>query len=157
MRPIGIALLIFFLAYSPAMSRDQKAVKPSPGDRCPVCGMFVARYPDFLAQILITDGSYALFDGAKDMFRFYLNMKKYHPSKTISDISMIYVTDYYDVSLIDGYEAFFVVGSDVYGPMGWELIPFKTEAAARDLMKDHNGKAILRFRGVTSEVIKGLD
>jgi len=157
MRVFTIAILVIFLTDSPAMSGNQKPVKPSPGDKCPVCGMFVAKYPDFLAQILFTDGSYALFDGAKDMFKFYLNIKKYHPSKKISDISMIYVTDYYDVSMIDGQEAFFVIGSDVYGPMGRELIPFRTEAAARDFMKDHNGKAILRFRAVTSEVVKGLE
>ena len=70
---------------------------------------------------------------------------------------MIYVTDYYDLTFIGGYEAFYVVGSDVYGPMGRELIPFKTEAAARDFMKDHNGKSILGFKGVTAQVIKGLD
>jgi copper chaperone NosL len=157
MRFFGIAILIVLLADSPALSGEQKPVKPSPRDKCPVCGMFVAKYPDFLAQILFTDGYYALFDGAKDMFKFYSNMKKYDTSRKPADISKIYVTDYYDLTFINGFEAFYVVGSDVYGPMGRELIPFKTEAAARDFMKDHNGKSMLRFKEVTAEVINGLD
>jgi nitrous oxide reductase accessory protein NosL len=41
--------------------------------------------------------------------------------------------------------------------MGRELIPFSKAEDAREFMKDHKGKAILRFRDVTPEVLKGLD
>jgi nitrous oxide reductase accessory protein NosL len=41
--------------------------------------------------------------------------------------------------------------------MGKELIPFGKEEEAKEFMKDHKGKAILRFKDVTSEVIKDLD
>ena len=67
------------------------------------------------------------------------------------------MTDYYDLTLIDGYGAFFVVGSDVYGPMGRELIPFKNEGDAKGFMKDHQGKTLLKFQEVTPEIVKGLD
>ena len=40
-------------------------------DKCPVCGMFVAKYPGFLAQIQFRDGSIAFFDGPKDFFKYY--------------------------------------------------------------------------------------
>ena len=132
-------------------------VKPSPKDKCPVCGMFVAKYPDFLAEILFKDGSSAFFDGAKDMFKYYFHLEKYHPSRKRSDIDSIYVTDYYNLTLIDGTHAYYVVGSDVYGPMGRELIPFDKEADAREFMKDHKGKLLLRFREITFETVKGLD
>src|SRR5512136_2018218 len=59
-----------------AYSGDRKPTKPTPKDKCPVCGMFVAKYPDFLAQILFKDGSYAIFDGTKDMFKYYYNLIK---------------------------------------------------------------------------------
>src|SRR5512143_1160151 len=97
---------------------DRGPIKPSPRDKCPVCGMFVAKYPDFLAQILFKDGSSAFFDGTKDMFKYYLNLGKYQPSKNSSDIDSIYVTNYYDVTLTDGLSAYYVLGSDIYGPMG---------------------------------------
>jgi nitrous oxide reductase accessory protein NosL len=136
---------------------DRKPIKPSPKDKCPVCGMFVAKYPDFLAEILFKDGSSVFFDGTKDVFKYYLNLKKYHPSKNISDIDSIYVTDYYDLTLTDGLSAYYVSGSDIYGPMGRELIPFKKETDAKEFVKDHQGKSILRFKEITYEIVKGLD
>jgi nitrous oxide reductase accessory protein NosL len=136
---------------------DRKPVKPSPKDKCPVCGMFVAKYPDFLAQIVFKDGSALFFDGAKDMFKCYLNLKKYQPSRKQSDIDSIYVTDYYGLTSIDGVAAFFVVGSDIYGPMGRELIPFEKEADAMEFMKDHKGLRVLKFIGVTPDLLKNLD
>ena len=136
---------------------ERTPVKPGPRDKCPVCGMFVAKYPDWGAEILFKDGTHAFFDGAKDMFKYYFNLKNYHPSKTTGDIDSIYVTDYYDLTWTDGNKAFYVIGSDVYGPMGRELIPFKEEAGAKDFLKDHKGKSILKFKEVTPEVVKGLD
>jgi nitrous oxide reductase accessory protein NosL len=67
------------------------------------------------------------------------------------------VTDYYGLAFVDGYKAIYVIGSDVYGPMGRELIPFEKEADAKEFMKDHKGKTLLRFKDVTMEVIKQLD
>jgi len=136
---------------------ERKPIKPSQKDKCPVCGMFVAKYPDFLAEILFKDGSYAVFDGTKDMFKYYFNLKKYNPQKRLEDIDSIYVTDYYNLTLMDGYQTFYVTGSDVYGPMGKELIPLEKEADAKEFMKDHKGQSILRFKDITYEVIKGLD
>jgi copper chaperone NosL len=136
---------------------DRKPIKPSPKDKCPVCGMFVVKYPDFLAEILFKDGSSAFFDGTKDMFKYYFNLKKYQPSKNSSDIDSIFVTNYYNLTLIDGLPAYYVLGSDIYGPMGRELIPFEKEADAKEFMKDHQGKSILRFKEITYETVKALD
>ena len=61
--------------------------------------MFVAKYPDFLAEIIFKDGSTFFFDGTKDMFKYYFNLKKYNPSKKLEDIDSIYVTDYYSLTL----------------------------------------------------------
>jgi nitrous oxide reductase accessory protein NosL len=132
-------------------------VKPLPKDKCPVCGMFVAKYPDFLSQVIYKDGSYALFDGTKDMFKYLLNLKKYNPGKSTNEINSVYVTEYYHLTLIDGREAYYVMGSDIYGPMGKELIPVEKEGEAREFMKDHKGKSILRFKEITIETIKGLE
>ena len=132
-------------------------IKPSPKDKCPVCGMFVAKYPDFLAQIIFKDSSYAMFDGAKDMFKYYLNMKTYNPSKKQSDIDSLYVTDYYSLKPIDGLKAYYVIGSNVNGPMGRELIPFEKESDAREFLKDHKGTTVLRFNQVTVTTLSAMD
>ncbi len=141
----------------PAWAGERQPIKPSVRDKCPVCGMFVAKYPDFLAQVIFKDGSYAFFDGAKDMFKYVLNLKKYQPSKKPSDIESVNVTDYYNLTFVNGYEASYVIGSDVFGPMGRELIPFEKKADAEEFMKDHKGKSILKFKEITVEIMKGLD
>lgn len=157
MKSLGIALLILFFAASFVISGDRKPVKPSHKDKCPVCGMFVAKYPDFLAEILFKDGSYSVFDGAKDMFKYYFNLEKYNRAKRLSDIDCIYVTDYYSLNFVDGLKAVYVTGSNVYGPMGKELIPFEKEADAKEFMSDHAGKSLLKFKEVTVDLIKDLD
>jgi nitrous oxide reductase accessory protein NosL len=151
------AILICILSLSYAVSAEINPLQPSKKDKCPVCGMFVYKYPDWVGQIIFRDGSAAFFDGAKDLFKYYYNLKKYNPEKTTGDIAAIYVTEYYDMKIIDAKTAFFVIGSDVYGPMGKELIPFVSKADAEAFKKDHKGKRILRFEDIKPGVIKKLD
>ena len=149
--------LVLSLTLTLAYGGDRKPVKPTQKDKCPVCGMFVAKYPDFLAEVIFKDGSYALFDGAKDMFKYLLNLRKYNTGKSVGEIDSIYVTEYYHLTLIDGHEAYYVIGSDIYGPMGRELVPLEKEPEAREFMKDHKGKSILRFKEITLETLKDLE
>lgn len=126
-------------------------------DRCPVCGMFVYKYPKWVAQMVFQDGASYFYDGAKDMFKHYFNVPKYTADRTFEQIVQIYVTDYYEVELIEAKSAYYVIGSDVLGPMGHELLPFKDEASAQEFMEDHKGKTILRFQDITEELVKSLD
>jgi nitrous oxide reductase accessory protein NosL len=153
----ALAFIIASILSVPAYAGQKEAIKPAKGDKCQVCGMFVAKYPDFAAEVIFHDGSYAVFDGAKDMFTSYFNLGKYNPKKKLSDVATVYVTDYYDLNLIDALKAFYVIGSDVYGPMGRELIPFAKRSDAEGFMKDHRAKTILTFQEVTLEKVKGLD
>jgi nitrous oxide reductase accessory protein NosL len=157
MKPLASVIALLFLIAAEASADPAGFIKPTPKDKCPVCGMFVAKYPDFTAEIVFKDGSYAVFDGAKDMFKYYLDLKRFNPAKTPGDIRSIYVTGYYDLQPTDATRAFYVIGSDVYGPMGRELIPFVTEGDAMEFMKDHAGKQVVRFGEISAEVIKGLD
>jgi nitrous oxide reductase accessory protein NosL len=119
--------------------------------------MFVAKYPDFVAAVTFRDGTRAYFDGVKDMMKYYFNLRKYNPSKKIEDIVQIHVTDYYSLGLIDGFKAFYVSGSDIYGPMGKELIPFEKAGDAKEFLNDHKGKTVLRFQDISQDAVKGLD
>jgi copper chaperone NosL len=154
--PFLILMLILVLAASKVFG-NEKPLKPSPKEKCPVCGMFVAKYPDFLAAIVFRDGFRVMFDGPKDMYKYYFEIKKYHPAKRPEDIESIYVTDYYTLHWIDGYQAWYVKGSDIYGPMGSELVPFGKWADAQEFQKDHKGQAVLRFKDVTRHLIRSLD
>lgn len=130
-------------------------VKPGPREKCPVCGMFVAKYPDWIAGIRHRDGSRLLFDGAKDLFKFLLGLDGGAAPR--SDVESIFVTDYYAVTPVDARAAFFVVGSDAYGPMGRELVPFARLEDAREFLRDHHGERVLTFAEVTAAVVKALD
>ena len=156
-RFILIAVVVLLSGASFLYAQGETPVKPGPKDKCPVCGMFVAKYPDFVAVLAFKDGTHAFFDGVKDMMRYYLNLQKYNPSRKREDIARIHVTDYYSLGFIDGFKAFYVSGSDIYGPMGKELIPFEKEAEAREFLKDHKGKAVLRFQDISDDLVKSLD
>jgi nitrous oxide reductase accessory protein NosL len=127
---------------------EKKPVEIKKSDKCQVCGMFVSAYPRWVAQILFKDGSYAAFDGPKDMFKYYLNVGKYNPSKKQADILAIYVTEYYSAKSAEAQGLFYVQGSDVNGPMGAELVPVMTMEKAKEFMKDHGGRKILKFEEV---------
>jgi copper chaperone NosL len=126
-------------------------------DRCPVCGMFVYQYSKWVARTVFKDGSVYFYDGAKDMFKHIFNVPKYTPGKSAEAITDIHVTDYYDVELIEARSAYYVIGSDVLGPMGHELLPLKDQHSAQEFLRDHKGKSILRFQDVNEDVIKSLD
>jgi nitrous oxide reductase accessory protein NosL len=149
--------IMLFLSADLAVAEEVRPVKPSPKDKCPVCGMFVAKYPDWVGEIIFKGGSVFFFDGAKDLFKYYFNLKKYNPKRDKSHIAAIYVTEYYDVDFIDAHNAYYVIGSDVYGPMGRELIPFRTRPDADEFVRDHRGKRIVTFKDVTPALIQSLD
>jgi nitrous oxide reductase accessory protein NosL len=154
---IPYILIIFLLTTTRAPAGEVGPAQALPKDRCPVCGMFVAKYPDFLAQIVYTDDSRVFFDGVKDLLKYYFNLKKYSPGKTPADMEAIYVTDYYRLEFIDGRQAWYVLGSDVYGPMGKELIPFEKKTEALEFKRDHRATAVLTFEEIDLNLVKGLD
>ena len=149
---------VFLLACVPLLWAGEPPLpKPGPRDKCPVCGMFVAKYPDWVAAVRFTSGEVAFFDGVKDMLTFYFNVGKYAPGKTAGDVDSLQVTDYYALEPIDGRTAFYVTGSDVFGPMGRELIPFAQRNEAEEFLRDHRGKAMHPFDEMGLHVLKSLE
>ncbi len=148
-------------ALAPILIADLQAAPERPvitkKDRCPVCGMFVYKYPKWVAEIVLADGSYYFYDGVKDMFKHYFDVPKFTRGKSADQIREIYVTDYYEVELIDARSAFYVIGSDVLGPMGHELLPFKDRESAQEFLQDHHGQTIVRFGEVTRKLVYSLD
>ncbi len=151
-----LALVLFIFRAKPALGQEPSvAIKKS--DRCPVCGMFVYKYPKWVALAVFGDGEYFFYDGAKDLFKHYFNVQKFSPGKNPEGIREIFVTDYYEVKLIEAKSAYYVIDSNVLGPMGHELLPFKDRESAQEFLEDHKGRSILRFDEVTPEVIASLD
>lgn len=150
-------LSAWVLATWALLALAQVPPRPGPRDACPVCGMLVSKYPNWVATVVWKDGHAHHFDGAKDMFKFMHELPKYAPGHKPADIAGIYVTDFYNLGKVDGRNAFYVIGSDVLGPMGHELVPLASQEDAADFMKDHKGKRILRFDQVSAGVTQALD
>lgn len=130
--------------------------RPGEREKCPVCGMFVAKYPDFRAKVVFKDGSHAYFCGVKDMMKYTFDLPKYNPGQEPSTIAGIIVTDYKHMKPTDGYKAHYVVGSVVFGPMGQEFFPFEEESAALEFLQENRGKEIVRYPQIDSQVLKEL-
>lgn len=156
MRVVLMVLLVMLCGVVPVLAEEGRPIEVQKSDKCPVCGMFVAKYPDFAAKVIFEDGTAAFFDGNKDMFKYLLDLSRYNPAQK-GKVKDILVTDYYGIYGIDGRNAWYVEGSDVYGPMGRELISFALEADAVEFANDHQGKKILRFGNIDDEVMRSLD
>jgi len=153
---IPVMLLFYLAAVTPPLAADRGGVTAPAGAKCPVCGMFVAKFPDWTATARFKDGTTSWYDGPKDMFTHYFDTAHYTPGKSQEDIVALSVKEYYSLSVIDARTAFFVTGSDVLGPMGSELIPFKTEKEARAFKSDHKGKRVLKFSEISRKIIESL-
>ncbi len=105
-----------------SMKFSSRHITVPPKAKCPVCGMFVGKYPKWVGLIVV-DGKKYYFDGAKDLMKFY----------------------------------FYVSRSEVYGPLGNELIPFKTSKAAKNFLNDHGGSNIVLFENITPKMVMALD
>ena len=153
--------LTYYLLYRASKSAEAAVTKESFGSidvpedaKCPVCGMFVHKYPKWSAKIAI-DGKEYFFDGVKDMMKFYIFDGDFPYDR--SAIKEILVQDFYTLRAIDARKAWYVVGSNVYGPMGNELIPFADRKSAEEFKNDHNGEKILSFDEIDAKTVMALD
>jgi nitrous oxide reductase accessory protein NosL len=131
-------------------------------EKCPVCGMFVYKYPKWAAQIFYKHEDHEhhfSFDGVKDLIKFYHESQRWgnYPFATQANITKILVTDYYTSKGIDGFNAYYVIGSDIYGPMGHEPIPFEHEEDAITFKNEHRGVKVLPFKELSKELPYNLD
>ncbi len=160
MKTIRILILLFtaqLYINTPAVLAAPKATDTvSSGIRCSVCGMYLAKYPDWVTQIHYDDlEKTRFFDGVKDMMAYYFRPERYNdtPPGIIKDL---FVKDYHSHAWLSAKEAFYVVGSDVFGPMGYELIPFSSKEAAQKFLKEHKGQEVLSFGEITLQLVEAL-
>ncbi|WP_235853616.1 nitrous oxide reductase accessory protein NosL [Halosimplex salinum] len=145
-------------------------------DRCDVCGMVIPNHPGPSAEIFYADNrpsdhdNPARFDSTWEAFQY--NFDRLDRDWTVE---AFYVTDYsaveYSVSESEGdlllsthpeAEAFvdaetvtFVVGSDVKGAMGRDLVAFSEAADAESFQAEYGG-SLAEFGDVSRETIAQL-
>lgn len=142
-------LVLGLICLAPALVSALEPLQPDTDDRCAVCGMRVAPFPNWVAAVSFEDGTEYFFDGPKDMFNFLFDLQQYRPEATLEDVEQVRVTEYYTLQQKDSQTVFFVTGSDVLGPMGQELVPVAGEEAVKTFARDHGHTKIMRFDGAS--------
>ncbi|MFC1844840.1 nitrous oxide reductase accessory protein NosL [Thermodesulfobacteriota bacterium] len=127
-----------------------KIKEPTEKDGCTVCGMYPARYPKHKCQIWAKDGKTLHFCSTKCMVNFNADPAKY--VKEPAGTKMAWVTLYSDGMYESAFGAYYVVGSQINGPMGREAIPFKLKKNAEEFLKA-NGGQIVSFSQLTPSLI----
>ncbi len=153
-----VCIIVFASSVDCRAQIDQVAVQPQlilSDQTCPVCGMYPARYPKWHTQIIFHDGQSVAFDGSKDMFRFFLNPSAFAPQRTREDIAAVLVRDFNSGTWIDGQQAYFIVASNEFGPMGMEIIPFADRKDAQSFIDVHGGQ-FARFMEINGQTLETL-
>jgi copper chaperone NosL len=134
---------------------DPRAVPAQ--SRCPVCGMYPARYARWAAQVILRDGAAHFFDSPIDLFAFLQNINRYDRRYGPADAAAVFVKDLESGEWINARQAFFLHGSSLAGPMRDADLPaFASRAAAARRYNAHGGK-VLAYDEITPELIRPLN
>lgn len=145
------------LPYDAASGLAMFEPRPLPADaRCPVCGMYPARFPRWAAQTIFRDGAVHFFDSPVNLLVFLADVSRYNRAYQLADVVASFVTDVEDGRWIDARTAYYVHGSNALGPMRDGNLPaFSTrEAALR--FADARGGSVLGADDVTPAILRTL-
>ena len=111
-------------------------------ERCAECGMFVDLAPRWMSGS--AEGG-PRYDTPKCMFRHDLAAAREG-----------WITEYYSQARRDTAEVVFVVGSDVIGPMGADLVPIAGAERAAGFVRDHGGR-VVALEEVDDALLRSLE
>lgn len=115
--------------------------------RCDNCGMRIDPQSGWRAGGQSETGETVAFDTPKCMFRYY------HQH---GGVGRPWAIEYYSQEQRPARDLFYVLGTDLEGPMGRDLVPVAGHDAAQRLMRDHHGERVLAFDEVSSEIVESL-
>ena len=112
--------------------------------RCSHCGMKIDPSSAWRTELVGEDGTVTSFDTPRCALTSWRSGKT--PAKTIR------VQEYYERKWREGSEVRFLIGGDVVGPMGPDLVPVETSRAMK-FIQDHNADRALSLDEVTLQVL----
>lgn len=127
---------------------DAPSALAQPTGRCANCGMHVAADSGFTTGATTAAGADVVFDSPKCLFRWLT-------SPAGAGASATWVTEYFTRARTPVDDALYVLGSDISGPMGRDLVPVAPRERADHFAASHGGRVITRAE-ITAEVVEGL-
>ncbi len=116
-------------------------------ERCQKCGMKIDMASPWRAELVTAEGTKIPFDTPRCALDTWKNGK--------AQARSLRVQEYYDRTWRDAEEVRFMVGGDVQGPMGPDLVPVDPSRATK-FVQDHSAERYLTLAEVTPAVISGL-
>lgn len=143
--------------YDPALGQPLSAARTVPLDaRCPVCGMYPARSPEWAAQVIFSNGDAQFFDSPLSLFTYLQNVSRYTAGHSADQIVASYVSDAGSGRWVAALSAIYVQGSSARGPMRAGNLPAFAEAAAAQRFASTRGGVLLRASEITPDVLLRL-
>ncbi len=115
--------------------------------RCKNCGMKIDPTSQWRAELVGPDGAVTPFDTPR------CALQSWRSGKT--QAKSLRVQDYYDRQAKDGSEVRFVIGGDVVGPMGPDLVPVDPARVSK-FIQDHAADRALKLEEITSDVLGAI-
>lgn len=116
-------------------------------ERCKNCGMKIDPASSWNAQLIGMDGAPVRFDTPRCAFTYWRSGKM--------EAKDIQATDYYERVLRGSAELKFVVGGDVLGPMGPDLVPVEAPRASK-FIQDHGADRAYLASEVMMDVLNAI-
>lgn len=115
--------------------------------RCKHCGMKIDPASAWRAELVGDDGQVTQFDTPRCALTSWRSGTT--PAKAIR------VQEYYDRQMRDGNDVRFIVGGDVLGPMGPDIVPVDPPRSSK-FVQDHAADRALRLEEVTPQILSSI-
>ncbi len=115
--------------------------------RCKHCGMRMDEASAWRARLVAADGSMTSFDTPRCALTSWRTGK--------SQARSLQVQEYYERRWRDADALRFMIGGDVTGPMGPDLVPVDP-ARTTKFIQDHGAERALRLEEITADVLRTL-
>ncbi|MCA9589078.1 MAG: nitrous oxide reductase accessory protein NosL [Myxococcales bacterium] len=134
----SVLAALAFVAVSSACKKEE---------RCKTCGMRIDPASPWRAEIELDGGAKLSFDTPRCALRAFRSGA--HAAKRLR------VQDYYDRAWLDAAEVRFVVGGDVVGPMGPDLVPVAPGRVTK-FIQDHSADRAYSLDELTAAALEKL-
>ncbi|MFH0824918.1 MAG: nitrous oxide reductase accessory protein NosL [Pseudomonadota bacterium] len=143
-----VVALAAFLVFVNAAAAEEKVSLPDGSSfdskiNCPVCNMPPGSNPQGAAAVVFKDGKVVGLDGTRHMFIYLRSPEKYGIKP--EEVREVFVPEWGSKKFLSAKSAFFMLGGDVKGNMGWEAIAFSKKEDAEKFKVDHVGIKVATF------------
>ena len=140
--------------YDPALGLPLGSPRAVPADaRCPVCGMYPARAPEWAAQVIFSNGDAQFFDSPLSLFTYLHDVSRYTAGHSADQIIASYVSDADSGGWLPALSAVYVRGSSAKGPMRTGNLPAFANVAAAQRFANTRGGVLFRAAEITPAML----